>query len=167
MCLQVKESVPFTHRVLIRAQFKQWALECDARARCMAEEGAGVPPTANSSDVQPSIRAKTPTDFLKSIKGKPVVVKLNSGVDYRGISPPPLPPHKPLTHPGIQKHTMLPPVIPRVLRSHWRGNLCLSELFPPHTDAQPYILIQLSGVLSPAHIDNVEERKRQRVTCPN
>jgi U6 snRNA-associated Sm-like protein LSm6 len=28
---------------------------------------------------------KTPSDFLKSIKGKPVVVKLNSGVDYRGI----------------------------------------------------------------------------------
>ena len=29
---------------------------------------------------------KTPSDFLKSIKGKPVVVKLNSGVDYRGVS---------------------------------------------------------------------------------
>jgi hypothetical protein len=28
--------------------------------------------------------AKTPSDFLKSIRGKPVVVKLNSGVDYRG-----------------------------------------------------------------------------------
>lgn len=27
---------------------------------------------------------KTPADFLKSIRGKPVVVKLNSGVDYRG-----------------------------------------------------------------------------------
>jgi len=27
----------------------------------------------------------SPSDFLKSIKGKPVVVKLNSGVDYRGI----------------------------------------------------------------------------------
>ena len=29
--------------------------------------------------------ARTPADFLKSIKGKPVVVKLNSGVDYRGV----------------------------------------------------------------------------------
>ena len=29
--------------------------------------------------------ARTPADFLKSIKGKPVVVKLNSGVDYRGM----------------------------------------------------------------------------------
>jgi hypothetical protein len=26
---------------------------------------------------------KTPSDFLKSIRGRPVVVKLNSGVDYR------------------------------------------------------------------------------------
>ncbi|KAK9839244.1 hypothetical protein WJX81_003910 [Elliptochloris bilobata] len=32
-----------------------------------------------------SASARTPADFLKSIKGKPVVVKLNSGVDYRGI----------------------------------------------------------------------------------
>ncbi|KAJ7530674.1 hypothetical protein O6H91_14G014100 [Diphasiastrum complanatum] len=29
--------------------------------------------------------SKTPADFLKSIRGRPVVVKLNSGVDYRGI----------------------------------------------------------------------------------
>jgi len=28
---------------------------------------------------------KSPTDFLKSIKGKTVIVKLNSGVDYKGI----------------------------------------------------------------------------------
>ncbi|KAG2658594.1 U6 snRNA-associated Sm-like protein LSm6 [Panicum virgatum] len=28
---------------------------------------------------------KTPSDFLKSIRGRPVVIKLNSGVDYRGI----------------------------------------------------------------------------------
>lgn len=33
----------------------------------------------------PTGAAKTPSDFLKSIKGKPVLVKLNSGVDYRGI----------------------------------------------------------------------------------
>lgn len=35
--------------------------------------------------LQNASAAKTPADFLKSIKGKPVVVKLNSGVDYRGI----------------------------------------------------------------------------------
>jgi len=28
---------------------------------------------------------RTPTDFLKSILGRPVVVKLNSGIVYRGI----------------------------------------------------------------------------------
>ncbi|RWW00851.1 hypothetical protein GW17_00036159 [Ensete ventricosum] len=33
-----------------------------------------------------SASAKTPSDFLKSIRGRPVVVKLNSGVDYRGPS---------------------------------------------------------------------------------
>ncbi len=27
----------------------------------------------------------TPSDFLKQLYGQPVVVKLNSGVDYRGI----------------------------------------------------------------------------------
>lgn len=30
--------------------------------------------------------SKSPTDFLKSIKGRLVVVKLNSGVDYRGAA---------------------------------------------------------------------------------
>ncbi|TYI91658.1 hypothetical protein E1A91_D02G008600v1 [Gossypium mustelinum] len=30
-----------------------------------------------------SATTKTPADFLKSIRGRPVVVKLNSGVDYR------------------------------------------------------------------------------------
>lgn len=32
-----------------------------------------------------SLRKQTPSDFLKQIIGRPVVVKLNSGVDYRGI----------------------------------------------------------------------------------
>lgn len=31
-----------------------------------------------------SFRKQTPSEFLKQIIGKPVVVKLNSGVDYRG-----------------------------------------------------------------------------------
>lgn len=35
----------------------------------------------------PTGASKTPSDFLKSIKGKPVLVKLNSGVDYRGRQP--------------------------------------------------------------------------------
>lgn len=28
---------------------------------------------------------KTPTDFLKSVLGRPVIVKLNNGVEYKGI----------------------------------------------------------------------------------
>lgn len=32
-----------------------------------------------------SSSAATPADFLKSIKGKAVVVKLSSGADYRGV----------------------------------------------------------------------------------
>ena len=28
---------------------------------------------------------RTPSDFLKNVLGRPVVVKLNSGVDYRGV----------------------------------------------------------------------------------
>jgi small nuclear ribonucleoprotein (snRNP)-like protein len=32
----------------------------------------------------PPSSSRTPADFLNSIKGKPVVVKLNSGVDYKG-----------------------------------------------------------------------------------
>ena len=30
-------------------------------------------------------RKQTPSEFLKQIIGRPVVVKLNSGVDYRGM----------------------------------------------------------------------------------
>ena len=32
-----------------------------------------------------SLRKQTPSDFLKQIIGRPVVVKLNSGVGYRGV----------------------------------------------------------------------------------
>jgi U6 snRNA-associated Sm-like protein LSm6 len=39
--------------------------------------GAAAAPGATSS--------RTPADFLRSIRGKPVVVRLNSGADYRGI----------------------------------------------------------------------------------
>jgi U6 snRNA-associated Sm-like protein LSm6 len=40
----------------------------------MADKGEAAPTST-----------KTPSDFLKSIRGRPVVVKLNSGVDYRGM----------------------------------------------------------------------------------
>ncbi|XP_033620226.1 U6 snRNA-associated Sm-like protein LSm6 [Fukomys damarensis] len=32
-----------------------------------------------------SLQKQTPSDFLKQIIRKPVVVKLNSGVDYQGV----------------------------------------------------------------------------------
>ncbi|KAK9153226.1 hypothetical protein Sjap_000706 [Stephania japonica] len=40
---------------------------------------------AATSGEKGSGTTKTPADFLKSIRGRTVVVKLNSGVDYRGI----------------------------------------------------------------------------------
>jgi U6 snRNA-associated Sm-like protein LSm6 len=39
-------------------------------------------PAAAVSNVEGS---KTPAEFLKAIEGKMVLVKLNSGVDYRGV----------------------------------------------------------------------------------
>ena len=30
-------------------------------------------------------KSKTPSDFLKSILGRPIRVKLNSGIEYRGV----------------------------------------------------------------------------------
>uniref|UniRef100_A0A5S6R4M2 U6 snRNA-associated Sm-like protein LSm6 n=1 Tax=Trichuris muris TaxID=70415 RepID=A0A5S6R4M2_TRIMR len=35
--------------------------------------------------LNPMGRRQTPSEFLKQIIGKPVVVKLNNGTDYRGI----------------------------------------------------------------------------------
>ena len=37
-----------------------------------------------STATAPGFRKQAPSDFLKQIMGKPVSVKLNSGVDYRG-----------------------------------------------------------------------------------
>ncbi|KAG7669175.1 hypothetical protein Ndes2526B_g05464 [Nannochloris sp. 'desiccata'] len=40
---------------------------------------------ADAPETAPSSSSRTPADFLNSIKGKPVIVKLNSGVDYKGM----------------------------------------------------------------------------------
>lgn len=40
----------------------------------------------SSTDAMSATDGKSPADFLKAIKGKHVLVKLNSGVDYRGAS---------------------------------------------------------------------------------
>ena len=44
----------------------------------MADAAAAAPAAAGDK--------KTPSEFLKNVLGRPVVVKLNSGVDYRGAS---------------------------------------------------------------------------------
>lgn len=44
------------------------------------EEGDSKVAAASSS-----VAKKNPTDFLKQVIGKPVIVKLNSGVTYRGV----------------------------------------------------------------------------------
>jgi U6 snRNA-associated Sm-like protein LSm6 len=45
---------------------------------------SGNPITADAG-ANKVLTKKTPTDFLKSVIGKPVVVKLHSGVVYKGI----------------------------------------------------------------------------------
>jgi U6 snRNA-associated Sm-like protein LSm6 len=44
--------------------------------------------TANevgATTTAPPKKSKTPSDFLKSILGRPIRVKLNSGIEYRGV----------------------------------------------------------------------------------
>ncbi|PWN39003.1 Sm-like ribonucleo protein [Ceraceosorus guamensis] len=45
-------------------------------------EGDG---TAGAIESVPEVQKGSPNDFLKHVIGKPVVVRLNSGVDYHGI----------------------------------------------------------------------------------
>lgn len=40
---------------------------------------------AAGQQAPPPPASRTPADFLRSIRGKPVVVRLNSGADYRGV----------------------------------------------------------------------------------
>ncbi|XP_077228972.1 uncharacterized protein LOC143861894 isoform X2 [Tasmannia lanceolata] len=55
---------------------------------------------------------KTPADFLKSIRGQPVVVKLNSGVDYRDHGncgqPPPIGGSDGVHHPTLFHGDLFP-----------------------------------------------------------
>jgi len=40
---------------------------------------------AATTEVVPGKAKYQPSEFLKSVLGRPVIVKLNSGVDYRGV----------------------------------------------------------------------------------
>jgi hypothetical protein len=54
------------------------------RVRTAREMSSGGGSDKSGSAGGGGVAVKTPSDFLKSIRGRPVVVKLNSGVDYRG-----------------------------------------------------------------------------------
>jgi len=42
-------------------------------------------PTSTSKAKQQQQQRRSPSDFLKSVLGRPVRVKLNSGIEYRGV----------------------------------------------------------------------------------
>ena len=50
------------------------------------DDGFARPPPANDAPAPPPpvLTSGSPTDFLKGVVGKRVVVRLTSGVDYRG-----------------------------------------------------------------------------------
>ncbi|CAB1105546.1 unnamed protein product [Ectocarpus sp. CCAP 1310/34] len=55
-----------------------------------AASAAGVPAAtvaavAVAAPAQTGGGKRSPSDFLKTVLGRPVVVKLNSGIDYRGV----------------------------------------------------------------------------------
>eukprot|EP01040_Poterioochromonas_malhamensis_P010772 gene10774-11741_t len=49
------------------------------------QQPAPITTDITGSSSKPLVAKKSPTDFLKQVIGKPVVVKLHSGVTYRGI----------------------------------------------------------------------------------
>ena len=65
----------------------------------MADAGAGGAAAASGAAggaKEDGGSKRTPSEFLKNVLGRPVVVKLNSGVDYRGPDPAsPAAPHRP------------------------------------------------------------------------
>mmetsp|Transcript_11490 Transcript_11490/g.24371 ORF Transcript_11490/g.24371 Transcript_11490/m.24371 type:complete len:109 (+) Transcript_11490:132-458(+) len=48
--------------------------------------GSGIPETDTDATAdQKATKKRSPSDFLKSVLGRPAVVKLNSGIEYRGV----------------------------------------------------------------------------------
>lgn len=41
--------------------------------------------TMSTAAAPAAVAKRNPTDFLQSVLGRPVIIKLNSGVQYRGI----------------------------------------------------------------------------------
>lgn len=44
-----------------------------------------VPAAVEGGDAKETTKKRSPSDFLKSVLGRPVKVKLNSGIEYRGV----------------------------------------------------------------------------------
>lgn len=59
----------------------------DAAAAAAAPASAANASAATTAAAASAIdgRGRTPADFLSTVTGRPVVVKLNSGVEYRGV----------------------------------------------------------------------------------
>ena len=51
----------------------------------MDETTPPPPPDEQSPPPPPPLHAGSPTDFLKGVVGKRVIVRLTSGVDYQGV----------------------------------------------------------------------------------
>ncbi|GAX20201.1 U6 snRNA-associated Sm-like protein LSm6 [Fistulifera solaris] len=51
----------------------------------MAESTETIAPSSVTVSEEPSKQHRTPSDFLKSVLGRPVQVKLNTGLEYRGV----------------------------------------------------------------------------------
>jgi hypothetical protein len=62
-----------------------------ARSPFLRPARAGTSAAPQAVRMSSAKGANNPSNFLKTVLGRPVVVKLNSGVDYRGASLRPLP----------------------------------------------------------------------------
>ena len=57
----------------------------NAVATADTTEDSTSDPTITGATAAAAKKSKTPSDFLKSILGRPIRVKLNSGIEYRGV----------------------------------------------------------------------------------
>ncbi|KAK9398832.1 U6 snRNA-associated Sm-like LSm6 [Crotalus adamanteus] len=68
-----------------RDRLQHYSRACRKRVCSARKTFAAKVLTEHLKNSKMSLRKQTPSDFLKQIIGRPVVVKLNSGVDYRGV----------------------------------------------------------------------------------
>ncbi|KAG7346672.1 LSM domain containing protein [Nitzschia inconspicua] len=52
---------------------------------CRQDSGEDKTPGNTDNAVPVAEKKRSPSDFLKSVLGRPAVVKLNSGIEYRGV----------------------------------------------------------------------------------